>query len=169
PREFGTGAMSDTVAAADFDLDGRAEVAVINRATSDVSLLHAEGAGGFAAPVAGWFFDSMAPSAVGDLNHDGYPDLVKRNWVRIADGAGGFAFETAYMDQTMVTGIAIGTVDADAHPDLVVTRGTNAVIVLRGDGTGAFPGSTSAPLSAQPEGPVLGDFNEDGKTDVVVT
>lgn len=57
--------------------------------------------------------------------------------------------------------------DGDGHLDLLVSGGER-IVQLRGDGTGQFELSGSAAAGENPVDIVLGDVNEDGRTDVVV-
>lgn len=123
---------------------------------------------------------SAAPydSAIGDFNGDGKPDLAVANWgsdevaILLGDGAGGFGTAT-YSPPTIrrAYSIAVGDFNSDGKSDLAVTQNdgiTNQVAVLLGDGTGKFGTPTKFPVGAVPYGIATGDFNKDGKIDLVV-
>ncbi len=70
--------------------------------------------------------------AVGDFNHDGYPDIVATisngNYagaatvnVLLNNGNGTFGSPAAYLDGTIGAQVAIADIDLDGNPDLVVT------------------------------------------------
>jgi hypothetical protein len=166
-HEFGVGVGPQGAVVDDFDRDGKLDVAVTD-STPDVSYLKGDGTGGFAAAGAAWFHNLPGLRATGDFNNDGFADVVAGNSVVLGDGLGRLGKPIQYMAEA-ATGAAAGFLNGDANLDLVVTRGTSAVIVFFGDGTGHFPASSSAPLIGQPSNPALSDFNGDGNTDVVVT
>lgn len=57
----------------------------------------------------------------------------------------------------------------DRNLDLVVaTTGDDAIVVLLGDGTGAFREAATVPAGENPVGLAAGDLDEDGWTDLVV-
>jgi hypothetical protein len=67
-----------SLAAYDFDLDGRLDLAVADGVTSSIALLRNTGSGTFAAPVLVALTPVACPRsiAVGDLTGDGIPELV---------------------------------------------------------------------------------------------
>lgn len=69
-----TGQRIDPVAAADFDGDGRTDVAIGNYA--EVDILYANGDGTFTDPVLAGGPYRSATMVVADLNGDGRPDLL---------------------------------------------------------------------------------------------
>src|SRR5437588_753589 len=94
--QVGTGPAA--VVIADFDRDGKLDLAVANGGSRNVSILLGDGKGGFR-QVAGSPFpagDNPNDIAVGDVNGDGKPDLAFANHdtsylsVLIGDGKGGF-------------------------------------------------------------------------------
>jgi FG-GAP-like repeat/Bacterial Ig-like domain (group 2) len=80
--------------------------------------------------------------AIGDLNGDGYPDLVLANYgispdfqgsvsVLLGNGDGTFQPAVNYEAGTSSDSVAIGDLDGDGHPDLVVANwGSKNVSVL---------------------------------------
>ena len=120
---------------------------------------------------------------VGDVNRDGTPDLVVLNasasvGVLLGDGAGGFGAPTAFPVTTTNSqpiDIAAGDFNNDGNLDLVTANfffqpNTNTFSVLLGDGAGGF----GSPVVRQSGGTqtyrvAVGDLNNDGNLDVVVT
>jgi hypothetical protein len=58
--------------------------------------------------------------------------------------------------------------NADGRPDLA-GAGANAVSVMLGNGDGTFRAKTDFPVGTQTQAVAAGDFNSDGKVDLVVT
>lgn len=114
--------------------------------------------------------------ATGDFNNDGYPDLVNIGGagggvVRLNDKNGGF---TESHDLQLGTdsghSAVTGFIDGDSNVDIAVSRNafaSSAVTVFLGDGAGSFTRLPDNPTGSLPRDLVLGDFNSDGKIDIV--
>lgn len=68
------------IGSADFDGDGKRDVAVSKNEPDGMSVYFGSGGGAFSAPVA-LPYDSPDRMAVGDLDNDGKPDFVTANWL----------------------------------------------------------------------------------------
>ena len=86
-----------------------------------------------------------AAAAVGDLNHDGWQDLVVANStdntvsVLLGRGDGAFAIHVDYATGKGPSSVAMADLNGDGKLDLVVTNATdNTVSVLKGNGDGTF-------------------------------
>jgi len=121
-----------------------------------------------------------APVAIADVNHDGYLDILVANaddrtlTVLLGDGRGHFhiASGTPIPTGEGPNDIAMGDFNGDGNLDLVIANtGTPYLTVLLGDGKGGFKPSPHSPFatSSYPHvhGVAVGDFNGDGKLDVV--
>jgi len=82
---------------------------------------------------------------VGDLNHDGWQDLVVANStdntvsVLLGRGDGAFAIHVDYATGKGPSSVAMADLNGDGKLDLVVTNATdNTVSVLKGNGDGTF-------------------------------
>jgi type II secretory pathway component GspD/PulD (secretin) len=176
PRnDFAVGASPAGVATGDFNMDGHADLAVVNLADNTVSILLGSGDGTFAAHTD--YATGVGPSAVvvGDFNRDGIPDLAVANQtdgtVSILPGNGDGTF-AAHKDIAVGAGpvaLVAGDFNADGKTDLaVVNQADNTVSILLGNGDGTFTLKQSAAVGNAPTAITPGDFNNDGKTDLAV-
>jgi len=172
------------VAAADFNNDGRLDIAVSiggDRSSLDpetsVNVLLGNGGGGFtSAPAIGFdqFFGGSTTIATGDFNGDGKPDLVVTRpeglVVYLGNGDGTFQPPVLW-GAPSPTGIpVVGDFDKNGKLDLVEIT-SSGVAILLGNGDGTFQAESGYPtgfVSAVPNSIVTGDFNGDGKQDLVL-
>jgi hypothetical protein len=118
--------------------------------------------------------------ALADVNHDGRVDILVANTegetlsVLLGDGKGKF---TAAPGSPFACGkspndIAVGDFNGDGNLDVVIANtGTPYLTILLGDGKGGFRASPHSPFATTSNphvhGVAVGDFNGDGKLDVV--
>jgi hypothetical protein len=194
PAAFGVGDgdWPHGIAIADFNGDGKADVATANNTTANVSVLIGDGAGGFAAATT--FSVGAFPVAMGvaDVTGDGNLDIVTANagsldiTVIAGDGAGGFGRASSYSvgADAVPFGLTIGDVNADGKSDVVVANaGTDGsdfpppelpgnVSVFVGDGAGSFAAAvqySTGPDEGRAQGVAIGDITGDGHADIVVS
>ena len=178
---FAAGSGPTQLAAADFDADGRLDLAATNLVSDDVTILLRRAAGGFApeagSPV-GVGADPVSP-AVGDFNNDALPDLAVTNeaadTVTVLErrAAGGFVEQAGspYPAGDGPYGLAAADLDDDGRTDLAVSNENAAqVTILRGVAGGGF---AAAPFSPLPVGRVplqlaAADLDGDHRTDLAV-
>lgn len=118
-----------------------------------------------------------------DINEDKKLDIIATNNQQntiatlLGNGRGGFSPGPA---STFPAGqgryaFAVGELDGDGHLDAVIANGNNEflepgrVVVLRGDGKGAFKTVSETPVPTGPRYVTLGDVNGDGRADLVLT
>jgi hypothetical protein len=187
-KEFGTGGRnSGSVAAADFDGDGKPDLSVPNQQTNNVSVLRNKTFGSTLrfesrteVGISGTTPDPYGV-AMGDLDSDGRPDIVTANYTsrnitafrnigtqanpaRFAPGAN-FPV-TAPQD---LNWIALSDIDGDGKRD-AVSAGTSTILVSRnttsGPGSISFASSVNFTVVGGPRFVALTDFDLDGKPDI---
>ncbi len=162
------------VAIGDFNHDGFQDVAVVNAASSTVSVFLGSGAGTFSLNSSFATGSSPQSIVVSDFNSDGVPDLAVSSadgiGIFLGSGAGTFNIVGSYPANVGPAGIAVGDFNKDGLPDIVVANSENTnVSVLLGMGNGGFQPTLNLPTSnANQTGTnavAVGDFNGDGNPD----
>jgi len=172
------GASPASLAMADLNGDGKADLAVASG--TGVSVLLNNGNGTFGAPASYGSGTNPLSVAAGDLNGDGKLDLavgsVGRASVLLNLGNGTFAAAVNYSYASNPYNgsgtVVIGDLNGDGRPDLAgntLTDPCSAVVVLLNQGNGVFGAASYVPASnSSPSSVTLGDLDGDGKLDLVV-
>jgi hypothetical protein len=188
---FGTGNSPDSVAVADFNDDGRADLAVANTGSATVSVLLNTSPAGASAPTFAThvtFATGNAPTAVAaaDLNDDGRPDLavinftsttasVLLNTTTAGASVPSFAAQVPFAVGTDPISVAIADLNDDGRPDLAIAnRGSSTVgVLLNTTASGASVPSFAAQVTFDPGSApnfiAAADLNGDGRPDLAFT
>jgi phospholipase/lecithinase/hemolysin len=170
-----TGFNPAFIAVADFNGDGKPDMAVLNSDAGTVSILPGKGDGTFQKQVI--YTVGKVPISVvaGDFNGDGIPDLTVANSltntvsVLLGNGDGTFQNQVTYPTGATPDFVATGDFNQDGNLDLVITdSGGSAVSVLLGNGDGTFQNQKTYSVGAVPDSVAVGDLNADGNLDLVV-
>ena len=173
---FATGRNSSALIAADFNGDGKIDLAVANFTDNTVSILLGKPDGTFATQVV--YPTGNAPFALvaADFNGDGKLDLATVNnpngagsvSVLVGNGDGTFQSHVDYATGNHSTGIVAADFNRDGKIDLAVANDySNSVSILLGNGDGMFQNQTQVSVGANPIQIQTADFNGDGKPDLI--
>lgn len=198
---FGPGAsypaqnMPIATVTADFNGDGKLDLAVANAASSSISVYLGKGDGTFSAAPTVTVPGNCAVTVIfpGDFTSDGKPDLLAgcslSSTVWVLPGLGNGQFGTAISTNlnailfdgfigTEFTNLAIADFNGDGKLDFAVITAPTIdqsqpainLQVFTGTGTGSFSLSNTIPLPAKvlPNVLVTADFNRDGHPDLAV-
>jgi hypothetical protein len=163
-----------SIAAGDFNGDGRPDLVSLTNDASGAGLLLATGGGTYAAAVDCPMASPPDALAVGDLNGDGRSDLVTLSSstgsasVLLGKGNGAFEAGVDYPTGPTPLSLAIGDLSGDGKPDVVVAgKSPSTVSVFLGTGNGKLAAKVDYPAGEDPWSVALGDLNGDQKLDVV--
>lgn len=152
------------IAVADFNSDGKPDVATDSWGNNQIEVLLGDGTGRLHTP--GTFFATgrrpYERLRSADFDHDGHADIVTTNLddstvsILLGDGHGGFhsAPGSPFRAGAKPWQVAVDDLNGDGHADLIVIPyqrdiakpAENAVTVLMGDGHGGFKPMAGSPL-----------------------
>ena len=177
PRKFPVGSGSIHVQLGDLDRDGDLDAVTANKTSNSVSTLFNRGDGTF-------FRQSLVDLrvkndpmsvAVGDLNGDGWGDVVAGSasvpFVTVLLNAEGpFRMGTFYALSGNSHHVTTFDIDGDGHLDIAIanqTRGSCSLLYNRGDGSGTFGEPEDFAIGRKPYSVKVLDFNGDGPPDLL--
>jgi uncharacterized repeat protein (TIGR01451 family) len=182
---FEAGVNPLSVAAGDFNNDGRQDLVASNSDSDTMTALlntcDATPCSGtsFKQPVDSPLSAGTEPFAVvvGDFNRDGKDDLATANFssgnatILFGDGTGAFPNTSTVNAGGGPFAIAVGDFNRDGKPDLAIAnRNSNNATIRLGDGAGGFPDANASTVATgfMPDSVAVGDFNRDDKQDLAV-
>ncbi len=175
PAPYSAGDGVNWLATGALTSSGNVDIAVANRLSNFVSVLLGNGDGTF--QPARSVHTPASPSfiAIGDFNGDQIPDLLVSDspYITLLPGNGDGTFGHPISTKLTYTpgGFAVGDFDKNGTLDLAVeayTDGTNALVILLGNGDGTFRQKGNYQFSAPVGLPVVADFRGNGEVDLAL-
>ena len=182
PLRYVAGINPQAIATGDLNGDGKPDIAIASEIALGIQLFFGNGDGTLKPPVKIATDMDVFEVAVADLNHDGIPDMVATGEVnnaiviRVLPGRGDGSFGPPIDRPGLIStfgGLAVADFNGDGFPDVATIGGSFTasgmflhIYFNNGDGSLRDPVDTA--LGFQAGGIAVGDFNHDGKMDVVV-
>ena len=178
------------LAAADINRDNQLDLITCNSADNDISLAFGDGRGNFTrAPQSFPVGPSPYPFGVGDVNNDGFPDIVatatatgparreqlplsRALTLLLSDGKGGLAPRQLPLRTGEPWFAAIADLNRDGKADIVATHHEiSALTVMIGDGRGGFTEANGSPFDfgVSLYQFIIADVDHDAMMDIVGT
>jgi hypothetical protein len=194
PAHYPAGGDRPThLAVGDFNGDGKPDIATAlcgetcNSFPHGVSVLLGNGDGTFGAPALIFSLVGVTSLGVADFDGDGKLDLAAlspkapnpdtgKAYILRGNGLGGFTQVNQFALGMNPEVLLVGDFTRDGLPDLAVINGGEGSLnifgtlqLFAGTGTGGFTLKSETLLSHLPVRGVVGEFNRDGKLDLVVS
>jgi hypothetical protein len=186
----GEHAHTHGLAVVDVNRDNKLDLITCNSTDNDISLALGDGRGNFTrVPQSFPVGPSPYPFGVGDVNNDGWPDIVatatatgpsrreqlplsRALTLLLSDGKGGFTPRQLPIRTGEPWFAAIADLNRDGKPDIVATHHEqSAMTVMLGDGRGGFTEANGSPFDfgVALYQLIIADVDRDAKMDVVAT
>jgi 6-phosphogluconolactonase (cycloisomerase 2 family) len=194
--DFTTGSVPVAIVIADFDGDGKPDLAVANRNSSNISIfrntamLGSITSSSFATKVDFSIGANITSLAAGDFDDDGKIDLVTvggyNNVFVIRNTAtsgtitsSSFETRVSFTTDLYPASVAVGDLDGDGKPDIAIANenpasGTGSVSILRNVSTrgsittSSFSAKVDFEVGSKPLSLSIGDLDGDGKPELAV-
>jgi hypothetical protein len=181
---YSTSSAPISTAIADFNKDGKMDVATSNYMGVDVNIRRGNGDGTFnsSSTIGLGFYglNRLGNIASADFNEDTYPDLVIGSYnistawtdiyicLNLGNGSFGNPFPVTSGSLNPYS-VEIGDMNNDGNLDIVTANHTgNTISVISGNGNGTFNLAQRTKTQATPESVLMRDFNRDGFQDLLV-
>jgi hypothetical protein len=178
--DYAAGSRPTSIVVADFNRDGKLDLAVTNGSSDTVSILLGNGDGTFQPHVD--YATGLNPQwlVAADFNGDGILDLAVANYgpnysegsvsILLGNGDGTFQNQVAYAAGVNPFGVMAADFNHDGILDLAVVNNNDpfGVSILLGNGDGSFQAPVLYPTSNNPREGVVADFNSDGNLDLAI-
>jgi hypothetical protein len=179
PTDYAVGDNPNSGITADFNADGKLDLAIGIVLEKKVAVLINNGNGTFATPVKYAVDFNPESSAAADYNGDGKLDLAVGNFLggptslgtmSILIGNGDGTFQDAVTTPVLNPfHILAADLNADGKQDIVTTGFPDKVSVQIGNGNGTFQSPVTYTVGPGPRTLGIADFSGDNKLDVAVT
>jgi PKD repeat protein len=169
--QYGACPQPYELTSADFNGDGKADLATANGFTGDVSVLLGSGTGTFTTPVNYAVGGQPRGITSADFNGDGFKDLAVATGTAVSillgSSTGTFAAAVNYAAYGC-WGVTSADFNGDGKADLATSNvlPSGIISVLLGSGTGTFSAATNYAAGFNPRGITSADFNGDGFKDL---
>jgi len=180
---FPAGYMPNDIAIADFNKDGKPDLAFANHDRKYLTVLKGDGSTRFSPLQGSPFAAEVTPHthgiAVADFNNDGNLDLLTDSWgnnrlaVLFGNNSHGFNTPIKYLQvgKHPYQRARVADLNKDGNADIITTNldGNNATILI-GDGRGNFSEAAGSPFACgdSPFGVAVGDINHDSNLDLAI-
>jgi Bacterial Ig-like domain (group 3)/FG-GAP-like repeat len=176
------GFSSPTVA--DFNKDGKSDLATTNYQSVDVLLGQLNNSFSLASSIPDFLLNAPVAPAVGDFNNDGKLDMVVgnvgyENGLQVLLGNGDATFQLGrflstelfnYTNLNAPVAIATANLDGDGNLDIVTLISfPNVAEIFYGNGDGTFQAPVVLPLARAYNQIAIADVNGDGRPDLVLS
>jgi hypothetical protein len=186
----GEHAHTHGLAVVDVNRDNKLDLITCNSTDNDISLAFGDGRGNFTrAPQSFPVGPSPYPFGVGDVNSDGYPDIVatatatgplrrqqlpmsRALTLLLSDGKGGLSPRQLPIRTGEPWFAAVADLNRDGKADIVATHHEiNALTVMIGDGRGGFTEANGSPFDfgVSLYHLIIADVGHDATMDIVAT
>jgi len=169
-----TGGVPSSAVVADFDGNGRADIAAANRTGGTMVVMLAQPDGSHATSFTHGTGAFPAHIVQGDLNHDGRPDLVVVNResdnMSVFVGKGDGTFDShGFVETGRVADFAVlGDLDGDGRMDMAVADGgSDELSIHLGDGNGFFVTAVRHEAGHCVNALALADLDGEGHPDIL--
>lgn len=160
----------EKVAAADIDGDLEKEILVCGSAFEGLSILK---------PIDNVLREIKLPTSGSftsaifiDLSNDGFPDIAAYNLLQNSlvfffnDGRGSFKETRSFLLDQKAANLYAFDMNLDSSQDLVFSQG-NSIKIYYGDFSSSYSKQIELKIKNNPDEFIVGDFNKDGKIDIV--
>lgn len=170
---FLTSSLPNDVVSADFNLDGKNDLAVEIQGSDSITILLGNNNGCFTYAYSKKIGSDPLALTKADFNNDGKTDLVVANALSnnisiLINNGNGFNNAVNFIVGPFPIGITVGDLNSDGNVDVVTANNYAGISVLFGMGTGSLAPAVNYTVGSYPRTVGIGDFNSDGKNDIVV-